>query len=58
MMTAARIRAARVTQPSLTHVTAASASTLEASGCRATILTVQASSLKSFATRMKPSGVR
>ena len=58
MTTAARTRATRVTQPSLTHVAAARASTLAASGCRAIIRTIQPSSLKSFATRMMPNGVR
>ncbi len=58
MTTAARTSAARVTQPSLTHVTAARASTLAASGCRNTSRMIQPSSRASFATKMMPNGVR
>ena len=49
MTTTARTRAARVTQPSLTHVTAATARTPAASGCRAIIRISQPSSRASFA---------
>jgi hypothetical protein len=58
MMTAARTRATRVTQPSFTQITAASANTPEASGCRAISRASQPSSRASFTSRMMPSGVR
>jgi hypothetical protein len=58
MTMAARTTAARVTQPSLTQVAAARASTLAASGCRAAIRKIQASSLTTLAARMMPNGVR
>ncbi len=58
MTMAARTRAARVTQPSLTNVTAARARTLAASGCRTISRISQPSSWANFATRMMPKGVR
>ena len=56
MTTAARTRATRVTQPSLTQIAAVSARTLAASGCRTTSRTIQASSLTSLTARMMPHG--